>query len=132
MRYILTILTIFTYSIVLPAQDKQSENDVFVPIAKYLENGNATNLSAWFADNVELVIFGSRNNCSRNQAKQIMRNFFINYTPNNFDVVHKSGNYPMKYAIGVLEGGGNEFKVTIFVKTTERGNHIQQLSIEKE
>jgi hypothetical protein len=38
----------------------------------------------------------------------------------------------MVYAIGQLEGGGNRFKVTIFVKTTERGNYIQQLSIEKE
>ena len=38
----------------------------------------------------------------------------------------------MVYAIGELEGGGYKFRVTIFVKTTERGNYIQQLSIEKE
>lgn len=111
---------------------QHKEGDVFVPISKYLENGNAKSLSAWFSENIELVMFGNRSNCSRNQAKQIMRSFFMDYTPHSFDIVHKSGVYPMTYAIGRLEGGGNKFKITIFVKTTERGNYIQQLSIEKE
>jgi hypothetical protein len=114
------------------AQSQQQEHDVFVPISKYLQTGNSDNLSAWFSENIELVIFGSRNNCSRNQAKQIMKRFFRDYTPRSFEIVHKSGVYPMVYAIGQLEGGGNKFRITIFVKTTERGNYIQQLSVEKE
>ena len=130
MRYCLLILSLCAFSFVAASQSQKS--DVFVPISKYLEKGNASNLSAWFSENIELVLFGNRNNCSRNQAKQIMRKFFADYTPRSFEIVHKSGVYPMVYAIGQLEGGGNRFKVTIFVKTTERGNYIQQLSIEKE
>lgn len=125
---VISILTFFAAF----AYGQQKQSDVFVPISKYLENGNAKNLSAWFSENIELVIFGSRSNCSRNQAKQIMSRFFADYTPSSFDIVHKSGVYPMTYAIGQLEGGGNKFRVTIFVKTTERGNYIQQLSIDKE
>lgn len=130
MKRLFFVFTFFTLSLVSFGQEHKS--DVFIPISKYLESGNAKNLSAWFSENVELVIFGNRNNYSRNQAKQIMRKFFMDYTPRSFDIVHKSGVYPMIYAIGQLEGGGNRFKVTIFVKTTERGNYIQQLSIEKE
>lgn len=114
------------------ASGQQTQSDVFVPIAKYLEHGNAKNLSAWFSENIELVMFGQRSNCSRSQARQIMKRFFEDYTPHSFDIVHKSGVYPMTYAIGKLEGGGNKFRITIFVKTTERGNYIQQLSIDKE
>jgi hypothetical protein len=38
----------------------------------------------------------------------------------------------MKYAIGNLSAGGEKFRVTLFVKTQEDGNFIQQLRIEKE
>ncbi len=131
MRYFLLVLSLFTLSFVASAQHTGG-GDVFVPISKYLESGNAKNLSAWFSENIELVIFGDRNNCSRNQARQILKRFFTDYTPRSFKIVHKSGVYPMVYAIGELEGGGNKFKVTVFVKTTERGNYIQQLSIDKE
>ena len=130
MRFGLLLISLFTLSFV--AQGQESKSDVFVPISKYLEAGNAKNLSAWFSENIELVMFGERSNCSRNQAKQILKRFFMDYTPREFDIVHKSGVYPMVYAIGELEGGGYKFRVTIFVKTTERGNYIQQLSIEKE
>ena len=112
------------------AQSKES--DVFVPIAKYLEGGNANYLSAWFSENIELQMLGEVHSCSRNQAKQILKRFFIEYTPNSFDIIHKGGSYPITYAIGKLHGGGNIFKITIFVRTTEKGNYIQQLSIEKE
>lgn len=108
------------------------EQDVFVPISKYIQQGDAECLSAWFADNLELDVMGNNNNCSRNQAKQIVKSFFSSYTPKMFDIVHKSGTFPMKYAIGHLDGGGYRFRVIIFVKTDDTGNSIQQLKIEKE
>lgn len=130
MRLFVSVILFMTIS--LCAVGQQKESDVFVPISKYLENGNAKNLSAWFSESIELVMFGNRSNCSRNQAMQIMKRFFMDYTPSSFDILHKSGVYPMTYAIGQLEGGGNKFRITIFVKTTERGNYIHQLSIDKE
>lgn len=114
----------------LSAQNRES--DVFVPIAKYLESGSAAHLSAWFSDNIELLILGERHNCSRNQAKQILKRFFDDYTPSSFNIIHKGGTYPMSYAIGNLQGGGNMFKITVFVKTNDKGNYIQQITIEKE
>lgn len=126
------VLSLLTATCLFAQSQNNRGQDVFVPISKYLEQGRADNLSAWFAETLEIDVLGDKNSCSRNQAKQILRNFFVNYTPKSFDVVHKSGVYPMSYAIGVLDGGGNRFKVTIFVKTTELGNYIQHLSIEKE
>ena len=75
---------------------------------------------------------GTVSNCSRNQARQIIRNFFTNYTPRCFEIVYKSGTYPMKYAVGNLDSGGNMFTVTILVKTYDAGNYIEQLKIEKQ
>ncbi|MEN6618977.1 MAG: DUF4783 domain-containing protein [Rikenellaceae bacterium] len=109
-----------------------SEQDVFVPIAKYIQNGDSEKLSAWFAPNLEIDILGTVNVCSKAQAKQIIKEFFSNYSPKSFIIAYRSGKAPMKYAIGNLNAGGNNFRVTLFVKTQDDGNFIQQLRIEKE
>lgn len=110
----------------------QQENDVFVPIGKYIQNGDFQKLSAWFASNLELEISGSVNDCSKTQATQIMKDFFIKYPPKTFSIIHKSGKAPMKYAIGTLTTESDNFRITLFVKTDTNGNFVQQLRIEKE
>ena len=119
------LCTAFSYA---SAQDQ----DVFVPIGKYIQQGDSEKLSAWFASNLELDILGNVNACSKVQATQIMKDFFVNYTPKSFSIMHKSGKAPMKYAVGSLSAGGEKFRVTLFVKTQESGNQIQQLRIERE
>lgn len=110
----------------------QKQADVFVPIGKYIQMGDSDKLSAWFASNLELDILGSVSACSKVQATQIMKDFFVNYTPKSFSIVHKSGKAPLTYAIGSLSAGGEKFRVTLFVMTQEKGNQIQQLRIERE
>ena len=106
-------------------------NDMFVPIAKYLAQGNADNLSAWFADNLEISVVSSLTNSSKSQAKQILKSFFENYTPRAFDISHIAGRPNMKYALGTLNAGGETFNVTIFVSVKEGDCKIQQLKIER-
>ena len=110
----------------------QTDTDVFTPIGKYIEAGDAEKLSAWFADNLELDITGSVNSCTRSQAKLIMKNFFNNNTPKKFTIIHKSGRPPMSYAVGSLSAGAEKFRVIIYVRTSDGKNSIQQLRIEKD
>ncbi len=133
MRFPLTISVIISLLLSVSTANAQNKNqDVFVPIGKYIQNGDAESLSVWFAGNLELDILGNVNDCSKVQATQIMKDFFVNYTPKNFTIIHKSGKAPMKYAIGNLNAGGETFRVTLFVKTHTDGNQIQQLRIERE
>ncbi len=115
-----------------PAQNQANGQDVFVPIAKYIQNGDAERLAVWFAPNLEIDILGTNNVCSRQQAKQILKEFFVEYSPKSFNIQYRSGKPPMKYAVGNLNAGGSKFRVTLFVKTQQEGNFIQQLRIEKE
>lgn len=110
----------------------QRSSDSFVPIAKYISLGDARSLSSWFAKNLEINILGKVNDCSKRQATQIVRNFFTTYRVKSFTIIHKSGVAPMKYAIGILNAGGQSFRVTLFVRTNEDGNYIQQFTIERE
>jgi len=116
----------------LEAQSPQKERDAFVPIGKYISLGDAESLSTWFANNLEINILGKVSDCSKRQATQIVKDFFTTYKVKSFNVVHKSGRAPMKYAIGTLQAGGQSFRVTLFLRTNEDGNKIQQFTIERE
>lgn len=105
--------------------------DVFTPIAKYIAAGDADKLSAWFSDNLEITIFSSTNDSSRNQACQIMKSFFRSYTPRSFEITHMAGRTNMKYALGTLTAGGEIFIVTIFVGFKDSSYNIQHLKIER-
>ena len=115
-----------------PSSAQDNAQDVFTPIGKYIQGGDYDKLSAWFADNLELDMLGAVNNCTRNQARQIMKNFFTQYTPKKFSIIHKSGKAPMKYAVGSLSAGGERFRVILYVKTTDAESHIEQLKVERE
>lgn len=105
--------------------------DVFIPIAKYIQKGDADKLSAWFAKNLEIDIFGNSTECSQTQATQIMKNFFSQYTPKSFVIIHKSGNPPMKYAIGTLKTGSENLRVTLLVRTNPDTPQILRIRIER-
>lgn len=130
---ILPIITAITAAMFLSidASAQDGEYDVFNPIAKYLGAGDADKLSAWFSDNLEITIFSTSNDSSRNQARQILKSFFKSYTPRSFDISHKAGRPNMKYALGALNAGGEMFIVTIFVNYQDTEYRIQQMKIER-
>ena len=108
-----------------------SGNDVFAPISKYISQGNSDALSAWFDDNLEISVISRESNASKAQAKQIVKAFFESYTPRTFVVNHTAGRANMKYALGSLNAGGEDFFVTIFVNSKGDSYKIQQIKIER-
>ncbi len=115
----------------LGAKAQSGSYDVFVPISKYLAQGNADALSAWFSDNLDVTILSKGGNSSKVQAKQIVNGFFSSHTPRSFEVTYTAGRANMKYALGNLSAGGETYLVTIFVYCTEEKNEIQQFKIER-
>ena len=131
-RFLTTLAALMLLTLAgLSAQDKGY--DVFVPIGKYIAQGDANSLSAWFAENLEVSIISSTRNCSKSQARQIVKTFFETYTPRSFDISHRASRSNMKYALGQLSAGGEVFIVTIFVSSKADGTYqIQQLKIDRQ
>ena len=113
------------------ARPQTADYDVFIPIAKYLAQGNAEALSAWFADNLDMTVLSKGGNSSRSQARQILKTFFEGYTPRDFQITYTAGRANMKYALGTLNAGGENFLVTIFVSSKGDTYTIQQMKIER-
>lgn len=137
MRHFLTILLAaamcFTASAGTGKTPAARESaNVFVPIGKYIQIGNSEMLSAWFDDNLEISILGKTNDCSRKQAREIMSAFFEANAPQRFEIIHRSGEGRMKYAIGILSCGHSRFSVTICVKIGDDSNRIQMIRIEND
>lgn len=117
----------------LPCVPSRAQNgiyDVFVPIAKYLSQGDSDALSAWFADNLEVAVLSRETDASRSQARQILKSFFSSYEPHSFEITHTAGRENMKYALGNLDAGEEKFLVTVFVRSKGDSYKIQQLKIE--
>ena len=131
MKKALAIILFSLVSASVASAQNSGEYDVFIPIAKYIRLGDAEKLSAWFAGNLEIAVFSDVNDVSRNQAKQIMKNFLDTYSPRSFTIDHTAGQGNMKSALGSLNAGGGVYRVTIFVSRKDRSYYIQQLKIEK-
>lgn len=116
--------------VVADAQD--SGYDVFNPIAKYISQGDAASLSQWFDKNLEITVISSSRNCSKNQARQILRTFFDSYTPRSFQITHKASEGNKKYVLGNLNAGGEIFLVTIYTSLSGDSYKIQQLVITRQ
>ena len=117
-------------------QAQQVQEDgfaVFASITKYLAAGDAAALSTWFADNLDVTIISSSRNCSRKQAREILRSFFEANTPRSFTVTHKASEANKKYMIGQLNAGGELFQVTIYATSSSGDPYkIQQLNISRQ
>ena len=79
-------IVLLTLTFCLRADAQSRESDVFIPIGKYIMQGNADALSAWFDDNLEIKLlsqggdvskYGKTTNTGRRGSIRA-RNFFSN------------------------------------------------------
>ena len=95
--------------------------------------GNSTELSKYFNNSVEVAILETEAVYSRQQAEQVVKNFFDKNSPKNFTLLHQGGKSEAQYAIGTLEiTNGKKFRVYFLVKEQSGTPLIHQLRIEEE
>ena len=104
--------------------------DVLNDLVKPFSEGNANALSAYFASSIDCDILGKEGVYSKQQATQVVKNFFDSNKPSSFSIRHSGGRDVMRYAVYSLTADGKKYRVTIFVKPEEK--LIRQLRIEKE
>lgn len=99
-----------------------------------LKSGNDKTLSAYFNQNIELVVPGHDDVFSKSQAQQLIAKFFKENNPQNFTIIHQgsSGNEGARYAIGTLKTNKGAFRVYFLLKTNHKKAVIHQLRIEKQ
>jgi len=106
--------------------------DIPLKIFQAMKVGNVDELSKYFNTSLELVVLDKEDVYSKQQAVQILKDFFVKYKAKNFTLLHQGGKEEAQYAIGTLETEKGNFRVYFLVRQKGTQTLIHQLRIEEE
>ena len=86
-------------------------------VIRSLRTGNATELSKYVDDNIEISLPDKSDNYSKAQAMLILQDFFANNGVRSFEVTHKGDNGGSQFCIGTLQTRSGNYRTTVFMKT---------------
>ena len=95
-----------------------------------LKQGNASQVSKYFDNTVEITLPEKSSSYSKSQADLIIRDFFNNNLIKGFQVIHKGENAGSQYCIGTLVTRNASFRTTIFMKQKGEKQTLQEIRIE--
>ena len=128
MKKIVTLLGAALFVVLSSFQTKGGFDDVI----SALRSGNATELSKYVDNNIELSLPSKTDNYSRQQAAVILQDFFSNSGVKDFEVKHKGDNGGSQFGIGTLVTRSGSYRTTIFMtekngKLFVKGLRFQQM-----
>ena len=100
-------------------------------VAYAMNTGNASQLSQYFDNRVDITLHDKSNSYSSRQAEMILKDFFINYSVKNFRVLHKGANNGSEFCIGNLQTKNGIFRTTIFMKARTEKQVLQEIRFEE-
>ena len=103
----------------------------FDEVVKAMKAGDASEVSKYFDNTVEITLPEKSSSYSKTQARLVLRDFFASNTVKDFEILHKSDNSGSQYCIGNLKTVNGTFRTTIFMKQKGSAEVIQSLSFEK-
>jgi Domain of unknown function (DUF4783) len=96
-----------------------------------IKNGNASQLSKYFDNPIEITLTDKSNTYSKSQAELVLKDFFSNNVVKGFEIVHKGNNAGAQFIIGTLETKNGEYRTTIYMKQKGDKQLLQELRFEK-
>ncbi len=125
MRRFLTLILVLSISGWICAQSVVSP-----AITNAMTRGDANAVSAFFNENVELVVGSVNDVFSNKQASSILADFFRRNRVASFQVIHRGSKDNSAFAIATMRAGNNNYRVYILVRIVNNQQLIQQLRIE--
>ena len=100
-------------------------------ITATIADGNTDSLATFFNKRVELSLPNYTAISSRDQARMILRKFFMIHQPDSFAVAGEN-QYPGGFfVIGTLNSGDHRYRVSFLTKQQSSQQSVYQISIEE-
>lgn len=96
-----------------------------------LKNGNASQISKFFDNTIEITFPNKCNSYSRSQAELVLKDFFITNIVRNFKIIHQGDNDGSQYFIGNLQTKNGIYRTTAYCKKRGDKQLLQELRFEK-
>lgn len=100
-------------------------------IVSAIKSGNASQLSKFFDNTVEIALPEKTNAYSKSQGELVLKDFFDNNGVKNFEVVQKGENAGAQFIIGTLNTRNGEYRTTIYLKQKGDKQLVLELRFEK-
>jgi Domain of unknown function (DUF4783) len=121
----------FLLSVVLLVTVSSFISPSFDDVVKAIKAGNASQVSKYFDNTVEITLPEKSNSYSKSQAELVLHGFFVSNIVKDFEILHKSDNEGSQYCIGNLKTVNGTFRTTIFMKQKGATEVLQELRFEK-
>jgi hypothetical protein len=95
-----------------------------------LRSGNATELSKYVDDNIEIELPNKSNTYSKAQALMVLQDFFSNNGVKGFEIKHKGDNGGSQFCIGTLQTRSGSYRTTVFMRTKNGKQVVKQIKFQ--
>ena len=127
----LRALIVFVLTLQVFAVSAQS--DVIYQVRETIKTGSSKELSRYLFQTVDVTIEGKVQSYSKAQAEFVFRDFFRQYPPSEFNIIHQgSSKGGQPFAIGQYKSGDETFRVFMKVKTVNKQQLLHEISFSKE
>lgn len=132
--FLVLVLIATAFKPVTLFQPKQaSSTSVSIPVTgledviNALRSGNATELSRYVDDNIEIALPDKTDSYSRSQAVMVLQDFFKNNGVRSFDVQFKGENGGSQFCVGKLVTHSGSYRTTVFMKTKNSRQLVKEI-----
>jgi Domain of unknown function (DUF4783) len=95
-----------------------------------IKAGNASSVSKYFDNTVEISLAGKSNNYSKSQGEAVLRDFFANNTVKSFSVVHQGDAGGSQFLIGTLITTKGTYRTTVNLKQKGDKQMLQEIKFD--
>lgn len=124
MRHLIIAITLGSF---LAAFSVTSQMDDVIGAIK---RSDATSLSVFFDNTVDITLPGKSNSYSKSQAQMVLRDFFSANAVRGFEIVYRNESSKAQHCVGNLRTGNTVYRATIFLKVKGSKATLQELRIE--
>ncbi|MDQ6756054.1 MAG: DUF4783 domain-containing protein [Bacteroidota bacterium] len=100
-------------------------------VVKAIKDGNASELSKYFDNTIEITFPDKSNAYSKSQAELVVKDFFNNNIVTNFEITNKGDNAGVQFVTGTLQTKNGDYKTSIYLKQKGDKQLLQELRFEK-
>jgi hypothetical protein len=100
-------------------------------VVSAIKGGNASQLSKYFDNMIEINLPDKSNTYSKKQGELVLKDFFNSNGVKSFDVVHRGENAGAQFIIGTLSTKNGDYRTTLYMKQKGDKELLQELRFEK-
>ena len=110
-------ILLFVFNLLLISHLTIAQDDVLTNVKTQLKLGNAKEIARYFNDIIEISIDGEKGNYSKTQGEFVLRDFFKNNPPDDYQKIHQGASKEgLNYMIGKYICPQGTYRVYVVVK----------------